>query len=522
MSGWLPYWTMPNALAAATGNGDLWATASPFWYQATGATTVLGHPGAGDPAVIDALRAQGIKVLPTVTETLNASAMAALLGSPSQRAAHVQTLVDLVNGLGVDGIDLDYESMNFGGTSAEKAAVRTGFVTLVGELATALHGQGSTLSVTIGARTSASDPNWAVFDYPGIGAAADYVRIMAYDYHYSGGPPGPIAPLPWVKQVVGYAVTAIPAGRIQIGVPLYGYDWRCGNDACTSKAAGTTATSLTYQQVEALRVAEGASRIWSSTDAAARFGYTDDLGNKHVVWYNDYQSTQAKMSLIGSYKLAGLVFWAVGFEDTRQWAPLRGYATQRARTISISATSAVTYGSTVTVTGTVRDAAGIPVSGHKVILQRRWQGGSTWTDVASGSSSSTGAVSLSYRPSSSSVFRLTSPATWTFEAATSPERNTAVRWKVTASASDTTPRPGSTVTISGKVGPNRAGTTVERQKYSNGAWVTVARTTVNSTGGYTFKAWAGSRAGTMRYRMKALGTDYNATGYSPTVTLTVG
>jgi len=524
VSGWLPYWTMPQALDAATTNGDVWGTASPFWYQATGATTIVGHAGAGDQAVIDSLRAAGIKVLPTITETMNASAMAALLGDPVQRAAHVQALVSLATGLGVDGIDLDYESMNFGGTAAEKAAVRTGFVSLVGELGAALNTQEMTLSVTVGPRRSGTDLNWAVFDYAGIAGSADLVRIMTYDFHFRGGPPGPIAPLPWVRQVLDYAVTVIPAARIEVGVPLYGYDWQCATPTCTEKATGTTATALTYQQAEALRVAKGAVRDWSATDAAASFSYTDELGQPHVVWYNDYESTQAKMTLVGTYRLAGLAFWAVGFEDTRQWAPLRAYATsiaKKSRTISISAPSSVRFGTKVTVKGTVRGASGTGLAGHTVVLQRRWQGGGGWIDVASGSSSAAGNVALTYTPLSNSVFRLIAGEGWSYLAASSAERKTAVRWKVTATASDTTPRPRQTVTISGTVSPRRAGTTVQRQRYRNGSWVTVSSTKLDANGRYRFGIWSGG-AGILKYRIKVPGTAYNATGYSPTITLTVG
>ncbi|MGH8837095.1 MAG: glycosyl hydrolase family 18 protein, partial [Actinomycetes bacterium] len=485
VSGWLPYWAMADALEAATANGDLWGTASPFWYQATGSTTIVGQPGAGDQALIRSLRAAGIEVLPTITETLDAPAMAALLGDQAQRAAHVQALVNLATGLGVDGIDLDYESMNFGGTPADKAAVRTGFVTLVGELGAALNTQDMTLSVTVGPRTSELDLNWAVFDYAGIAAAADLVRIMTYDLHYRGGPPGPIAPLPWVHQVLGYAVTVIPAAHIQVGVPLYGYDWQCETPACTTQAAGAAATALTYEQAEALRTAKGAVREWSAADAAALFRYTDDAGRPHVVWYNDHQSTQAKMSLVGAYRLAGLVFWAVGFEDTGQWKPLRDYATsiaKKSRTISISVPSSVGYGTKVTVKGTVRNASGTALIGHPVMLQRRWQGGGGWIDVASGSSSPAGTVALTYAPLSNSVFRLVTPEDWTYLAAGSAERTTGVKWKVTATTGDTSPPPLRTVTISGTVSPRRAGTTVERQKYQNRSWVTVSSTVLDVNG----------------------------------------
>lgn len=526
VAGWLPYWTMSKSLATVTANGDLWSDASPFWYEATGATTVVGHTGAGDTAVRDALKSEGIKVLPTVTESLNAPQMAALLGSSADRTAHVNTLANLVIANGYDGIDLDYESMNFGTSDpAVKTAVRTGFVTFVRELEAALDTEAKMLSVTMGARTSSTDANWSVFDYAGIGAVADKVRIMTYDYHYSGGNPGAIAPLPWVERVLTYAVTAIPSTRLQVGVPLYGYDWICADSTCATKASGTRATALTYAQVESLRVAEGATRVWSATDAAPYFTYTDDVGEKHVVWYNDADSTKAKMTLVGTYHLAGLAFWAVGSEDSTQWSPLRDYAisiAKKSRSVSIATPpSSITYGTKLTISGTVRDTAGNGLSGQKVVLQRRSPSGTTWSDIGTAWSSSTGSVSLSYTPSANSVFRLYAPSNWTYYPATSSEKTTLVRWKVTATASDTTPARGQRISITGKVSPLRPGTAVQRQKLVNGSWQLVSTTTVKSDGTYYFSVLMPSTASTLTYRIKVPGTSTNATAYTPSIKITV-
>lgn len=526
VSGWLPYWTMPNSLASATANGDLWSDASPFWYEATAAATIVNHTGAGDPAVRDALLTSGIKVLPTVTESLTAPQMAALLSDPSQRAAHVSTLVGLVTANGYDGIDLDYENMNFGTSDpAVRTAVRTGFVTFAGELNAALDAQGKLLSITVGPRTSSTDSNWAVFDYAGIGAVADKVRILTYDYHYSGSNPGAIAPLPWVERVLGYAVTAIPAGRVQVGVPLYGYDWVCSDSTCAAKESGTRATAMTYAQVDALRLAVGATRQWSATDGAPSFTYTDDAGKTHAVWYNDADSTKAKMSLVGKYYLAGVAFWAVGSEDMAQWPPLRDYAlsiAKKSRSVSISTPpSSITYGTKVTITGTVQSSTGIAVSGQKVVLQRRNPSSSLWGDVGTAYSSSTGSVSLNYTPSANSVFRLFAPSNWTYDAATSSEKATLVRWRVSAGASDATPARGQRISIKGKVSPTRVGTTVQRQKLVNGSWQLMSTTTVSSDGTYSFSVLMPSTAATLSYRIKVPGTVTNATAYSSTIKITV-
>lgn len=517
VNGWLPYWTMPASLASVTQSADLWGEASPYWYQATGATVIAQQPGAGDTTVIDTLRSHGIQVVPTVTESLNAPSMAALLSDSAQRAAHVQTLVGLVTANGYDGIDLDYEAMNFGGTSTDKTAVRNGFVMLLGELGAALDAQGKLLSVTVGPRTKADDPNWPIYDYAGIAPAVDRFRIMAYNYHWAGGSPGAVAPLWWVDTILAYAVTVVPAGRIEVGVPLYGYDWPA--DPTQPDGYGT-AVGRTYAQAEALRVQYGATRQWSSTDAAPHFTYTTAQGVQHVVWYNDVDSTKAKMTFIEKYHLKGLAFWAVGYEDTRQWDVLRWYAIQWSTKLTISAPAKVTYGTKVTVSGRLTTSSGAAVPGKKVVLQWRAAGSTAWQSVASGTTSSTGAVALGYTPKVNGSFRLYAPSSWSYLASASSAVTTQVAWRVAATFDDATVSRGTTVRLRGSVAPIRSGTTVQRQRYISGSWVTVASTTVRSDGTYSF-SFTWYTAGTYTYRVRVPGTTLNATGYSKTLKLYV-
>jgi spore germination protein len=510
VSGWLPYWTAAASLATVDANADLWSDASPFWYAATGATTVLPKSGAGDPAVVSDLRGRGVLVLPTVTETLNAADMAALLADPVQRSAHVQTLVDLVTGNGFDGIDLDYESMNYGGTAEQKAAVRDGFVALAGELGAALDAQGKLLSVTVGARTATTNW-WPVHDYARLGAVADRFRIMAYDYHGASSTPGAVAPLGWVQQVVSYAVSVVPKGKIQLGVPLYGYDWP--QDPAAADGWGR-ATALTYRQAEALRIAVGAARQWSSTDGAPYFTYTKD-GVAHQVWYNDVDSTKAKMTFVGTYGLKGLAFWAVGYEDDRQWPILRDYAIQKTTTLAIASPSAVTYGSRATVTGTLLTSSGAPAAGQTVNLLYRPAGSTTWRIAGSGVTSPTGTVAISYLVPMNGSFRLSAPSSWSYLASASAARAILVRWRVTAAFYDATVSRGTAAKLRGSVAPARAGTTVYRERYSGGTWTSVGSTKVAADGTYAF-SFTWYTAGTYTYRVRVPGTTQFATGYSPT------
>lgn len=51
------------------------------------------------------------------------------------------------------------------------------------------------------------------------------VLVMAYDYSYQGGPPGPIDPRWWVRQVLAFAAHSIPLAKLQVGLPAYACDW---------------------------------------------------------------------------------------------------------------------------------------------------------------------------------------------------------------------------------------------------------------------------------------------------------
>jgi spore germination protein YaaH len=505
---------MDAALSSVVANSDLWSEVSPFWYSATSATTIAG---TGDPAVVATLHGRGLPVVPTVTETLNAPQMRALLADAASRAALRDQLVTLAVDNGYDGIDLDFEAMNFGGTSSDKAAIATSFLTFLSELNAALHAQGKLLSVVVGPHTSASDPNWAVFDYAGIGSRVDRFRILTYDFHYRGGDPGAIAPLPWTESVVAYAVSVVPHGKVQLGVPLYGYDWPTDG---AHHSIGTAASLSTYGITEALRIGVAATRQYSSADAAPYFTYRDGSGTLHEVWYNDEQSTRAKMTLVGKYGLKGMAFWHVSGEDSRQWAAIRTYAIQKSTTLSASAPSVVTYGTTLTVTGKLTaTTGGAAVAGATVHLQRNTTG--TWSTVGSpAKTSSTGTVSFPYKPAVNGQFRLVADSSWAYAGRTSAAVTTSVRWKVTAAFTHSTVRRGTAAVLKGTVGPARSGTRVERQRLVNGSWVLVAATTTSSTGAYTF-TFTWKTAGKYTYRIVVPGTSKNATGTSPSRTLTV-
>jgi len=220
----------------------------------------------------------------------------------------VTAITALVTRQGYAGVDIDFEGLH--------AADRQAFSTFVTDLATALHARGKILSVAVFAKTT--DAGYGgqnvAQDYAAIGRVADQVRLMAYDYHWSTSPAGPIAPVSWVRDVLAYARTQIPASKIILGIPLYGYDW-----------VGDKGSDLTWQQAAQLARTHHSVVHYDSASQSPWFSYADSSGRSHQVWFEDPQSSAAKFAVASDAGVGGVFLWMYGDEAPGTWSALHRY-----------------------------------------------------------------------------------------------------------------------------------------------------------------------------------------------------
>ncbi len=129
--------------------------------------------------------------------------------------------------------------------------------------------------------------------------------LMTYEWGYTYGPPMAVAPINQVRRVVEYALTEIPANKVDLGIPNYGYDWPLPYQRGITKAA-------TIGNVEAVRIAirQGAEIYFDSLAESPYFRYTEG-GISHEVWFEDVRSLQAKFNLIRQYALRGCGYWQI-------------------------------------------------------------------------------------------------------------------------------------------------------------------------------------------------------------------
>jgi len=338
ISGWAPYWVMPEATATIGAYGNNLHEVSPFGYSSTGATDI-NFPGSSEEltVLIDTIRQQGVKVIPAITDGMPAGGMAAVLADPTQRAAHVIAITSLAQQNDFDGIDIDYEQFAFADGRETWEATRPNWVAFIDELSTALHFIGKVLTVSIPPiydTERTADSGYWVYDYAAIGEHVDRIRIMAYDY--STDRPGPIAPLAWVRSTVTAAKKAVDDdSKIVLGIPLYGRNWVIGTTGtCPADAPGKVDPNL--REVAALLVQYGATPIRDEGTKESTFTYqreSSDGINSCVqtrkVHFMDAAGVRDRVDVAREQRIGGVVFWALGYDTDVEWAAVVDVARPR-------------------------------------------------------------------------------------------------------------------------------------------------------------------------------------------------
>ncbi len=279
LDGWAPYWALDVAEPSVAEHGTSLREVSPFWFQATAATTIAEHDNVpADPAAefVATARAQGAAIVPSITDGMQPGQMAAVLADPAQRTAHVDAIAAFVDDGDYAGIDLDYESFAFEDGRRTWAATRPNWVAFIEELATRLHEDGKTLTVSVPPILDggdATDRGYWVYDPAAIGEFVDHIRIMAYDY--STSEPGPVAPLSYVDQAIAAAKRAVgDDDKLVLGVMLGGYNWPVSTDGTCPTSIDTGRTSVTQATVDDLLAKRAATPVHDPVTGESSFTYS--------------------------------------------------------------------------------------------------------------------------------------------------------------------------------------------------------------------------------------------------------
>ena len=222
-----------------------------------------------------------------------------LLRDATARSALIENLAQTLAAQGFAGVDIDFEYI-----PAEDAAAYADFVRAV---RARLAPMGYTVMVALAPKTSAGQPGllYEAHDYAALGAAADDVLLMTYEWGYALSEPMAVAPIDKVEQVVRFAVSQIPPDKIFLGMPNYGYDWTLPYIKGQSRARSLGNVQATEQAVQV-----GAPIRFDTVAQSPHYNYWRERA-EHEVWFEDARSVQAKLLLAGEYQLRGVSIWNI-------------------------------------------------------------------------------------------------------------------------------------------------------------------------------------------------------------------
>ncbi|GIQ67657.1 glycoside hydrolase family 18 [Xylanibacillus composti] len=277
---------------------------SPTWFELADANGTLKDTSS--PELVKWLRDQGLEVHPLVHNQFDSKLTSAFLGNAKAQEAFISELVNRCAALGVDGINLDFESLN--------GSDRARFTAFVTALAEAAHAKGLKLSIDL-PRGSIAWNDRTAFDHAALAKVVDTIIIMTYDHHYSGSDvPGSVAGLEWtengVKEFLSYGIRR---DQLVMGIPFYSRLWKL--DA-NGKLVGNR--SLLNKDIAPLLASKKTTKTFDSRFGQYRYEYQED-GFTYQFWMEDEETLKARMDIAKKYKLAGVAFWRLGHEPADIW-----------------------------------------------------------------------------------------------------------------------------------------------------------------------------------------------------------
>jgi spore germination protein YaaH len=308
--------------------------------------------GEVPPEVLEIARKNKVALMPLVTNRgFKQDLMHTVLDTPESRARAIRYLLYYALRDGYIGFQFDYENIKY--------FYRDRFTTFFHEAATEFHRHGLLLSAAVvgkyaddrNSKSPGGFDDWSgVYDYKALGKDADFLSIMAYAEHAGYSDPGPIAGVPWVKQIVDFTVANIPPRKVSLGVPTYGTRWIAVAPETIVKAdfvqdnAGprvkkwrVTSAAWPLAIPELLKTNKA---VWDETEQAHHFAFTDDKGVNNEVWYEDASSLKPKMDMAAQYKLGwGISAWVLGTEDPTFWTMVeQNYSVKHPKTPVVKST----------------------------------------------------------------------------------------------------------------------------------------------------------------------------------------
>lgn len=281
-------------------------TISPTWFSVVDNSGTISSLASAD--YVNQAHSMGLEVWGLIDNFSTTADTLTFLSDTQARNNIINQLMAQADAVGLDGINLDFESI-----TEEQGAH---YVQFIRELSVACRNKGLVLSVD----NPVPMPYTKHYDRKEQGIMADYVIIMGYDEHHSGDTEaGSVASLEFVKKGIEETLKEVPAEKVINAIPFYTRVWiePFGGGNLTSEVLGMDGTSR--------YIADKGMDVYWDEQAGQNIATYEGEDALYTIWVEDEQSIAEKMKLIQENGLAGVAEWKLGFERASVWPVIAQY-----------------------------------------------------------------------------------------------------------------------------------------------------------------------------------------------------
>ena len=229
-----------------------------------------------------------------------------ILSSTEVRQRLTEQIVETAQGLGLDGINIDFESLT------EECGEH--YIQFLKELSVLCRKSKLILSVD----------NYVPFNFNNYyrldvqGQILDYVIIMGYDEHWHGsGNPGSVASIEYVSGGLDKTLAQVPAEKVVNALPFYTILWK-------TEGAQVTDQYITLNNVDDFLKRMNVTAEWDETTCQNYAQWQAD-GVTYQIWVEDIESIRVKLNVMSSKGIGGAAVWRLGYGTAEVWELVRAY-----------------------------------------------------------------------------------------------------------------------------------------------------------------------------------------------------
>ena len=266
---------------------------SPTWFSLS--DNKGNYSSFADKSYVDKAHRQGIQVWALIDNFSKDISTLEILSSTEARKNLISNLINDANTLGLDGINIDFETL--------KQETAKHYIQFIRELSVEMRNNGLILSV--------DNPNYASFNQfyrrDRQAEVVDYIINMGYDEHYSGSEPGSVASISFVRNAIDDTLKEVPKEKLINAIPVYTRVW-------TDKGSKALGIKAAKEWVEKNSI----NLTWND-ELGQYYGEGSVEGVTSYIWMEEEKSLGLKIDYAIEKDIAGAAVWKLGLEPDSVW-----------------------------------------------------------------------------------------------------------------------------------------------------------------------------------------------------------